>query len=236
MHDTDEKMYLVLELVTGGDMYDSLIDEGAYPEARARKYMFQMLDAIKYLHSKGIVHRDMKPENVLFKDESKETLKITDFGLSRVVDDAVHMQTICGTPAYTAPEILASEGYDKACDLWSLGVLLYVMLSKTPPFNESKGNIWSQICNADFNFKSRAWNGISFGAKQLICKLLVTNPEERMNVDEALAHPWVKGEEVEPTPEEAQKMAKLERRRKRKRENGEEKESKRRKKGWSDSE
>jgi len=118
--ETESTLYIILELVTGGELFNKITSEDQLPENQAIAYFQQMLQAIKYLHDKGIAHRDLKPENILLKDENSDIIKISDFGLSRVVGQASFMKTICGTPQYVAPEILQSkttEGYGTACDL-----------------------------------------------------------------------------------------------------------------------
>uniref|UniRef100_A0A6B2LA67 non-specific serine/threonine protein kinase n=1 Tax=Arcella intermedia TaxID=1963864 RepID=A0A6B2LA67_9EUKA len=194
--ETETNLYIVLELVTGGELFDKLLN-GAFSEDLSRNYFKQMLEATKYLHDQGIAHRDLKPENILFKDETEEIIKLSDFGLSRVVDKASFMQTICGTPQYVAPEILTSaktEGYGLACDLWSLGVILYIMLSGSQPFDDEKSTtIFEQIVNTDYSFDAKKWKSISPNAIRLIKQLLNPNPSTRLTVSEALESPWMKG-------------------------------------------
>jgi len=157
-----------------------------------------MLEAIKYLHDQGIAHRDLKPENILLHDPHSDIIKLSDFGLSRVVGQHSFMKTMCGTPQYVAPEILLSgktDGYGMACDLWSLGVILYIMLVGTPPFNDSRSTpLFDQIEAADFDFPDELWSNISESTKDLIRGLLTPDPTKRMTVDEALNSAWMKGE------------------------------------------
>eukprot|EP01122_Echinamoeba_exundans_P006077 TRINITY_DN163_c0_g2_i1.p1 TRINITY_DN163_c0_g2~~TRINITY_DN163_c0_g2_i1.p1 ORF type:complete len:520 (-),score=157.55 TRINITY_DN163_c0_g2_i1:73-1590(-) len=199
MFETNTKLYLVLELVTGGELFDRIVEEQYFEEHRARRYFVQMLQAIKYLHDQNIAHRDLKPENILLKSKDDDTIKISDFGLARVMgDEASKMQTMCGTPNYVAPEVLTDggpgkEGYSKACDMWSLGVILYTMLVGYQPFNEQRGkNLYTQIKTADYDFNPKFWSEVSEEAKDLIRKLLVVDPKARYTADEALVHPWCK--------------------------------------------
>jgi len=130
--ETETTLYIVLELVTGGELFDKILKEDQIPEDEAKSYFKQMLEAIKYLHDQGIAHRDLKPENILLKNETTDIIKISDFGLSRVVDQQSFMKTICGTPQYVAPEILQcakTDGYGTACDLCWLAISLLTTLN-----------------------------------------------------------------------------------------------------------
>jgi len=223
--ETDTTLYLVLELVTGGELFDKIVGEGSFPEEKTRHYFKQMLDATAYLHGQGIAHRDLKPENILMKDKTSDILKVSDFGLSRCVGEAHFMKTICGTPQYVAPEILTASstgGYGVACDIWSLGVILYIMLVGHSPWDEDKPkSIFVQIKEGDFEFDPEEWDPISQSVKDLIKRLLTVDPEKRMTVTEALVDPWVTF--VSPPPEETEST-------KRKRENDDNGAKKRKKK------
>jgi serine/threonine protein kinase len=173
--------------------------------------------ALKYLHEQQIVHRDLKPENILLQHRSSygpPQVKIADFGLAKLVGNEKMASTFCGTPQYFAPEVLESRnshrGYDTACDLWSLGVILYILLCGSPPFsdNSSQGpsqggsqlSIFDQIKAgvSQAHFEGGGWPGISAAAKQLVQGLLVVDPRGRLTVDGALQHPWMRGETVVP--------------------------------------
>merc|ERR1712000_586434 len=134
----DDTLYIITELVTGGELFDKIVELGAYTEAAAATLVLNMVSAIDYLHSMNIVHRDLKPENLLLKDDSDiSEVKLADFGLSKIISDGVQkqlMQTACGTPGYVAPEVLTADGYDKEVDLWSIGVITYILLCGFPPF------------------------------------------------------------------------------------------------------
>jgi len=146
----------------------------------------QMLKSIEYLHEHGIVHRDLKPENILLKSEDSDVIKLTDFGLSRILDEGVYMKTVCGTPQYVAPEILTKaqkEGYGKAVDLWSLGVILFVLLSSSMPFEEEEGSkisLFDKVKKGIFKFVGNVWKTVSEDAKDLIKNLLVVDPTKRL--------------------------------------------------------
>eukprot|EP01124_Arcella_intermedia_P024073 TRINITY_DN3980_c0_g1_i2.p1 TRINITY_DN3980_c0_g1~~TRINITY_DN3980_c0_g1_i2.p1 ORF type:complete len:278 (-),score=55.88 TRINITY_DN3980_c0_g1_i2:15-848(-) len=196
LHDafeTDSSLYLVLELVTGGDLLDRILNSKKISEEHARIYFKQLLKAVKYLHDNGIVHRDIKPENVLLKNKKTKVIKLSDFGLAVEFEPNTLLKNSCGTPQYAAPEILnpLSKGHNKCCDLWSLGVNLFILLSGTLPWDESTGSISKQILSASYSFKAKSWNNISPEAKDLISKLLVVDVTKRMTVDEALQSPWI---------------------------------------------
>jgi len=157
--------------------------------------------AVGYLHHQGIAHRDLKPENILLENESEDAkVMITDFGLSKIFGDANVMKTLCGTPQYVAPEILfrmqgKQESYSKAVDLWSLGVILYILLSGSPPFYEKKENrAWmrEQIQAGQFTFPKKLFKDVSPDAVDLIKRLLTVDPATRITIHETKEHPWIK--------------------------------------------
>jgi len=161
--------------------------------------MRQVFDAIKYIHSKGIVHRDLKPENLLLESESDDTsIRLTDFGLSRIYSTEM-MNTACGTPGYVAPEILESKGYTSAVDMWSAGVIMYILLCGYPPFySDNDAELFESIMQAKYQFHSPYWDHISEEAKNLIKSLLVPNPEKRLTAEQALASPWFTSDKAKP--------------------------------------
>ena len=136
--ETRRYFYIAMELVRGGELFDRIVEKQHFDEPTTRLVMKQLLEAVAYLHARGIAHRDIKPENILLAEPGTFVVKLSDFGLSRVFDDSSFMKTMCGTPAYVAPEVLMSAGtggYTDAVDMWSLGVIMYVMLSGFHPFN-----------------------------------------------------------------------------------------------------
>lgn len=157
-----------------------------------------MVKAIKYLHDQGIAHRDLKPENLLLKDSSEDAVvKITDFGRSKIfADDAageVVMKTACGTPGYVAPEVLMHDPYSAQVDLWSIGVIVYILLCGFPPFyGDNDAQMFRKIKSASYKFLAPYWDPISNDAKDFISKLLVVDPKKRMDCAQALEHPWIK--------------------------------------------
>lgn len=195
--DTPEILYLVMELLTGGELFDRIIAKGHYSEADARELTVTMLKAVAYLHSQGIAHRDLKPENILLKDTSENAvIKITDFGLSKIFGgDAaseVVMKTACGTPGYVAPEVLQHEAYSSQVDLWSIGVIVYILLCGFPPFyGDNDNQMFRKIKAGQYKFLAPYWDPISKEAKDFVSKLLVVNHKERMDCEAALQHKWI---------------------------------------------
>merc|ERR1712232_38934 len=208
----DDTLYIITELVTGGELFDKIVELGAYTEADAAKLVFNMVSAIDYLHSMNIVHRDLKPENLLLKDSSNVSeVKLADFGLSKIVSEGVQkqlMQTACGTPGYVAPEVLTADGYDKEVDLWSIGVITYILLCGFPPFyNEHLPVLFEAIMKAVYDYPEDYWDEISDTAKNFIDRLLVVDPEKRMTTTQALAHPWLAGKAPDKKISAGKKMA-----------------------------
>jgi len=192
--ETDKNVYLVMELVTGGELFDRITELGCYSEKTACLLVGNIVSAIKYLHDNEIVHRDLKPTNLLLKAKDSDTeVKIADFGLSKILGEGTLMQTACGTPIYVAPEVLIGEPYDKAVDMWSVGVITYILLCGFPPFfddGQNMGELFEQIINGEFDFPEEYWTDVSEEAKDFIENLLIVDPVERMTAEEALAHPW----------------------------------------------
>jgi len=193
--DTKSCLFIITELVTGGELFDKIVELGQYSEKDASVLVSKMVSAIEYLHNINIVHRDLKPENLLLKDaQNLSEVKLADFGLSKIVGTKVMMQTACGTPGYVAPEVLTAQGYDKEVDMWSIGVITYILLCGFPPFyNENLPELFEQILKAEYDFPEEYWKDISAEGKDFIRKLLVVEPAKRMTGKQALNHPWLAG-------------------------------------------
>jgi len=196
----NDALRLVIELVEGGELFDRIVTSGTFTEPVARYIFVQVAEGLKYIHSKDIVYRDLKPENVLVDAKhSKPPLlqvKLSDFGHSKALDGYSVPMTCVGTPQYWAPEVSepgrAAMGYDQNVDLWSLGVLLYVMLLGAYPFDGIGARIEDQIRRAHLSFKSETCkNEISEKAKQLIRSLIQVTPTKRLPLDACFTHPWV---------------------------------------------
>jgi len=194
MIDTKDKIYFVMELVTGGELFDRIVEKGSYSEEDAKELVRKIVSAVEYLHSKEIAHRDLKPENLLVKSLECDTeVKIADFGLSKIIDQEKMMQTACGTPGYVAPEVLQAEGYGEEVDMWSIGVITYILLCGFPPFySESVPEVFEQIMKAEYDYPAEYWDDISDEAKDFINHLLVVDVKKRLTAKKALEHAWLK--------------------------------------------
>ena len=199
VHEDQKYLHLITELCTGGELFDRIIEktqsaEGHFSERDAAQLVRCILDAISYCHDqKGIVHRDLKPENFLFSSREEDAvIKIIDFGLSRHDDmQKGIMNTKVGTPYYVAPEVLNRE-YTKSCDIWSIGVITYILLCGYPPFyGDTDNQIFDSVRTARFDFPSPDWDGISDKAKDFICSLLKRDSSKRLTAKEALNSPWI---------------------------------------------
>ncbi|XP_078105449.1 calcium/calmodulin-dependent protein kinase IGa [Sander vitreus] len=186
--------YLVMQLVSGGELFDRILDKGVYTEKDASTVIQQVLQAVSYLHENGIVHRDLKPENLLYYNTDENAkIMVSDFGLSKTVEHGT-MSTACGTPRYVAPEVLAQKPYSKAVDCWSIGVITYILLCGYPPFfEENETRLLSKIMRAEYAFHSPFWDDISESAKDFIRNMMEKNPTKRFLTEQALRHPWIAG-------------------------------------------
>lgn len=185
------KIYIVLEFVTGGELFDKIASKGRLKEDEARKYFQQLINAVDYCHSRGVFHRDLKPENLLL--DANGILKVSDFGLSalaqQVREDGL-LHTTCGTPNYVAPEVINNKGYDGAkADLWSCGVILFVLMAGYLPFEDSNlMSLYKKIFKASFTCPP--W--FSSSAKKLIQRILDPNPSTRITIAEVVENEWFK--------------------------------------------
>jgi calcium/calmodulin-dependent protein kinase I len=195
--DTPDTLYLVLENAPGGELFDAIVNKGSYSEVDAANIVRQILEAIKYCHEQGIAHRDLKPENLLLGEGKKDFIKIADFGLSKEFGSDI-LVTSCGTPDYVAPEVLSGEPYDMSVDIWSIGVITYVLLCGYPPFyGEVQKELFENILAGNYDFPEPEWNEVSEEAKDFIKKILVVDPQKRATAEQCLTHPWIK-ENTEP--------------------------------------
>ncbi|XP_075741478.1 ribosomal protein S6 kinase alpha-5-like isoform X2 [Rhipicephalus microplus] len=198
--------YIILELLTGGELLERIRGRARFTESEACRIFRRLVSAVNFMHTRGVVHRDLKPENLLFTDNSDNaTIKVVDFGFARLKpQDNQLMKTPCFTLNYAAPEVLqqarpgnnASAGYNESCDLWSLGVILYTMLSGRAPFqtpsrNASAAALMQRIREGDFSFSGPQWEPVSDQAKDVIRGLLTVEITQRLTMNELRAHPWV---------------------------------------------
>ncbi|KAK1412729.1 hypothetical protein QVD17_34206 [Tagetes erecta] len=187
---TKTKIYFIMELVKGGELF-AKVAKTRLSESQSRKYFQQLISAIEYCHSRGVYHRDLKPENLLIDENGN--LKVSDFGLSAVTgqirDDGM-LHTLCGTPAYVAPEILTKRGYNgSTADLWSCGVILFVLTAGYLPFNDPNlMMLYKKIYRGDYQFAK--W--MSSDLRRLLSRLLDTNPTTRITIEEITSNPWFK--------------------------------------------
>jgi len=195
LFDTPDKLYLIMELVTGGELFDKIVEKGSYTENEASQLVRKIVSAVDYLHNLGIVHRDLKPENLLLKRADNDLeIAIADFGLSKIVGQQMMMQTACGTPSYVAPEVLNASGYGKEVDMWSIGVITYILLCGFPPFyGDTVPEIFEQIMEANFDYPEEYWGAVTKEAKDFINKLLVVDSDKRLTAGDSLRHPWLAG-------------------------------------------
>uniref|UniRef100_A0A8C7X474 protein kinase C n=1 Tax=Oryzias sinensis TaxID=183150 RepID=A0A8C7X474_9TELE len=192
MFETPEQVFVVMEKLHG-DMLEMILssEKSRLPERLTKFLVMQILVALRHLHFKNIVHCDLKPENVLLASaEPFPQVKLCDFGFARIIGEKSFRRSVVGTPAYLAPEVLRSKGYNRSLDMWSVGVIVYVSLSGTFPFNEDE-DINDQIQNAAFMYPPNPWKDISEEAKDLINNLLQVKMRKRFSVDKSLSHPWL---------------------------------------------
>lgn len=205
--ETDDKLYIAMELLTGGDLLQFILEHGCFTENVARRIFRSIAGAVKYLHEKNIVHRDLKPENILLTSKNLDDMmpKLADFGLARMNMKTKDCKTFCGTPHYFAPEVINTfrdrdtghaAGYGKQVDMWSLGVILYIMLSGTPPFEED--GLYEQILEGRYEFDVQEWTQVSPEAKELVRQLMTVNPKGRLTIQQTLAHKWFTLDQTSP--------------------------------------
>lgn len=184
-------IYMITELCEGGDIFSMIQKADNFNEKIASRIMKQVMNAVLYCHSNGIVHRDIKSDNILFLENNIDSpIKLIDFGISLKFEKNTKLKDKTGTVLYIAPEVLQGS-YDEKCDIWSCGVLMYMMLSGVPPFyGATRKEVMQKISKGKFSFKSKVWSIISKEAKELIEKMLTLNPEKRPSAREVLNHPW----------------------------------------------
>lgn len=187
---------LVLELVEGGDLLDYILQRNGLVEEDARHITYQLCLALAHIHSKNVTHRDLKPENVLLTKDVPPMVKIADFGLAKAVDSQTMLRTMCGTPSYLAPEVVKqdqSEGYDSLVDSWSVGVIVFSMLTNSSPFieSESQKDVCTRIIARSIDWNYLKGSKVSSAAEDFIRSLLEENPKQRMTMKGALSHSWL---------------------------------------------
>ena len=185
--------YLITEKMMGGELFDRIVAKSYYNEKEARDVCKILFEAIGMCHDNAVAHRDLKPENLLLRSEDNDSeIKIADFGFAKKVLKPNSLTTQCGTPGYVAPEILEGNAYDTKSDMWSLGVIVYILLGGYPPFIEqNQRELFRKIRKGNYEFHEEYWGSVSAEAKDLISCLLVVDPSKRMSAGEALKHKWM---------------------------------------------
>jgi len=190
VYETDKDLHLVMEYMCGGELYDRLAKQKQYSEEAAAEATHQMLLAVAYLHAQHIAHRDLKLENFLYESPNSNHLKIIDFGFAKFWDHNATMSQACGSIHYVAPEVL-KHNYTEKADMWSLGVIAWMLLTGSPPFNGSEDVVLQKIRKCQIHYSSR-FERLSSPAKSFLLSLLVLDPNQRLSAQAALEHPWIK--------------------------------------------
>ncbi|XP_030890616.1 ribosomal protein S6 kinase alpha-1 [Leptonychotes weddellii] len=198
VYDDGKHVYLVTELMRGGELLDKILRQKFFSEREASFVLHTISKTVEYLHSQGVVHRDLKPSNILYVDESgnPECLRICDFGFAKQLRaENGLLMTPCYTANFVAPEVLKRQGYDEGCDIWSLGILLYTMLAGYTPFangpSDTPEEILTRIGSGKFTLSGGNWNTVSETAKDLVSKMLHVDPHQRLTAKQVLQHPWI---------------------------------------------
>lgn len=197
--DEKEHLYIVTELVEGGELFDRIVRKTYYSEKDARDLIRIFLRTMAYVHEQGVVHRDLKPENLLLVAENDDSdIKIADFGLAKRIKDLVHDEPPCGTPAYVAPEILRNQPYGPEVDIWSIGVICYVLLAGYPPFyDEDMKKLFRKIKDGRYHFHQEHWSDKSDESMDIIKRMLCVDVKDRWTAKQLLTHPWIQTEDEE---------------------------------------
>ncbi|XP_038640146.1 death-associated protein kinase 2 isoform X1 [Scyliorhinus canicula] len=217
LHDVYENktdVVLILELVSGGELFDFLAQKESLSEEEATAFIKQILDGVNYLHSKNIAHFDLKPENIMLLDKIPVPyIKLIDFGLAHTIEDGVEFKNIFGTPEFVAPEIVNYEPLGLPADMWSIGVITYILLSGASPFlGDTKQETLANISAMNYDFDEEFFSHTSELAKDFIKKLLVKDTRKRLNIKDALSHPWIMSHQREEEEQKTKESKKPQRR------------------------
>lgn len=197
---TEDKIYIIMELMSGGELFDYVVQKGTLTEEEASRIVRKVTSALVYMHSKNVIHRDMKPENLLLAHKPRSShdieIKIIDFGLSKILADAPETGSFLGTRGYLAPEMIQRRNYTKSVDAWALGVIIFVLLCGCLPFDDDCQSIpHSPDLRSKFTLRFPRWaKDLSPSAKDLLNRLLNIDSQKRYTAEQANAHPWVQGE------------------------------------------
>ncbi|KAL3793786.1 hypothetical protein ACHAW5_000788 [Stephanodiscus triporus] len=188
-----DKFYVIMETMYGGELFDRIVRKSCYNEREARDACRILLEAVCYCHERNVAHRDLKPENLLLTSEDDDSsIKVADFGFAKVVTSPRSLRTLCGTPGYVAPEIISGQPYDESADMWSVGVILYILLGGYPPFiDDNQRRLFRKIRKGRYVFHDEYWAPVSADAKDLISGLLCVDADARLTAREALDSNWI---------------------------------------------
>ncbi|KAM4652520.1 caM kinase-like vesicle-associated protein isoform 2-T2 [Discoglossus pictus] len=199
--ETRKEYFIFMELASGREVFDWILDQGYYSEKDTSKVIRQVLEAVAYLHSLCIVHRNLKLENLLYFNRMKNSkIVISDFHLAKVETSLI--KEPCGTPEYLAPEVVARQRYGRPVDCWAIGVIMYILLSGNPPFYDETEeedyeshdkNLFRKILHGDYEFDSPYWDDISPAAKDLVTRLMEVEQDQRVTAADAISHEWISG-------------------------------------------
>ncbi|XP_033098287.1 serine/threonine-protein kinase dst1-like isoform X2 [Anneissia japonica] len=207
-YETKENVVMVMELVSGGELFERIIDQESFTEVKAAFFIRQVLEGLQYMHSNGVVHLDLKPENILLESEERDDVKLIDFGLARKVSPGNDTTCKQGTPEFVAPEIVKKQPVTNESDLWSVGVIAYILLSGISPFlGDTDKETLLKVKSNDWDFDDAVWDTISDDAKDFITKLLKEDPSARLGAEESLYHTWLKVDEMKYTENEKARLS-----------------------------
>jgi len=191
VYESEDQLNLVMECMEGGELFARVAEKKRFSETDAGEASFQMLLAVNYIHTHGIVHRDIKLENFLYEKKDSNHLKLIDFGFSKIWDPNVKMALSCGTLSYVAPEVL-EKSYTSKCDLWSLGVVIFILLVGYMPFSGTEAHQVEMIKAGKCSYRKESWAKVSKEASEFVGKLLIVDAEKRLSAEQALAEDWIK--------------------------------------------
>ncbi|KAJ1505500.1 Serine/threonine-protein kinase 33 [Coelomomyces lativittatus] len=198
VYETPEKIYLIMEYCNGGELVKKVQMTNSIEEKDVKLVIKRLAGAMGYLHDHGIVHRDIKPENILLSTQDPNdpyNIKVSDFGLAAFTGGGKLMENVCGTPFYMAPEVVSGQGYSHSCDIWSIGIMLALLLTKYT--KEAEQTLRDMVLHSKLDFQHEIWNDVTASAKNLLERMLQVDPAQRIAAKEILNHPWVTGEKQE---------------------------------------